>query len=99
MELREILEKKQVEVYVRRCIKENGTFFFYITSIFQFRNYNIFIKHELDTFYTLKDLKKYYNIKKITKTDEIEKVCSLKGKVYSWHVYKAKISTYFLIFP
>lgn len=50
------------------------------------------IEKEYEHFETLSTLKKYYNIKTVTKTEEKCQVISKRGKKHQWFIYNAQVS-------
>ena len=55
------------------------------------------IRKQGEIFYTITDLKKYYGIKKTTKTGEKEWAISQRGKRYEWDVLETEISMEYVV--
>jgi hypothetical protein len=58
---------------------------------------NTRIKQSYEKFSTLKELKEYYGIKKLIKTDRKDWAISSTGKKYEFTIYEAEISDSYLV--
>ena len=92
IEINELLSKETLLITIGGCLHENGR----ISLIPYPKDRRLKIKKQGERFYTLTDLKKYYGIKKTTKTGEKEWAISPRGKRYEWDVLEAEISTEYI---
>ncbi len=92
LEMKELLSKKTLTIRIGGCLHENGR----ISLIPYPKDHRIKIRKQGERFHTITDLKKYYGIKKTTKTGEKEWAISPKGKRYEWDVLYAEISIEYL---
>ena len=87
-EMNELLSKETLLIIICGCLHENGR----ISLIPYPKDRRLKIRKQGEKFYTITDLKKYYGIKKTTKTGEKEWAISPRGKRYEWNVLEAEIS-------
>jgi len=87
-ETKELLKKETLIVRIGGCLHENGR----IGLIPYPKDRRLKIKKQGERFYTITELKKYYGIKKTTKTGEKEWAISPRGKRYEWDILEAEIS-------
>ena len=87
-EMKELLAKETIIIRIGGCLHENGR----ISLILYPKDRRLKIRKQGERFYTITDLKKYYGIKKTTKTGEKEWAISPRGKRYEWDVLEAEIS-------
>ena len=87
-EMKELLTKETLTIKIGGCLHENGR----ISLIPYPKDRRLKIRKQGERFYTITDLKKYYGIKKTTKTGEKEWAISPRGKRYEWDVLEAEIS-------
>ena len=92
IEINELLSKETLLITIGGCLHENGR----ISLIPYPKDRRLKIKKQGERLYTLTDLKKYYGIKKTTKTGEKEWAISPRGKRYEWDVLEAEISTEYI---
>lgn len=83
--------KTSIKVEVTKMFYVNG----YPSYICRSNEYNI--KRGGYRFATMDDLKKYYGIKKLSRTDRKESTISAKGKKMEWLVYEVDISSDYII--
>jgi uncharacterized protein YaiI (UPF0178 family) len=88
MNKKELLSKETLTITIRGCLHENGR----ISLIAYPKDHRLKIRKQGERFYTITDLKKYYGIKKTTKTGEKQWAISPRGKRYEWNVLEAEIS-------
>ena len=81
---------KTINVEISRCLHDGGWKPYYLTC----RDYRV--KKDWDEFKTLKDLKVYYNIDKLTKKGKGWAINS-RGKKIEWDEYVGEISTEYII--
>lgn len=84
-------KKETVTVKISRVLYESG----YKPYMLTCNTHKI--KRAYDKFHTLADLKQYYEIDKIKKTNKTEWAISLRGKRHEWIIYEAEISLKFVI--
>ena len=87
-EIKELLSKETLLIRIGGCLCENGK----IRLIPYPKDPRLKIRKQGEKFYTITDLKKYYGIKKTTKTGEQEWAISPRGKKHEWDVLEAEIS-------
>lgn len=92
-EMKELMSKPTLIIKIRGCLYPNGSRRF----IPEAKDNRLKIRMQGERFYTITDLKKYYGIKKTTKTGEKEWAISPKGKKYEWDVLEAEISISYVI--
>jgi len=88
LEMKELLSKETLTIRIDGCLHENGR----ISLIPYPKDRRLKIRKQGERFFTITDLKKYYGIKKTTKTWEKEWAISPRGKRYEWDVLEAEIS-------
>ena len=88
LEMKELLSKETLTITIGGCLHENGR----ISLIPYPKDRRLKIRKQGERFYTITDLKKYYSIKKTTKTGKKEWAISPRGKRYEWDVLEAEIS-------
>ena len=88
LETKELLVKETLIITIGGCLHENGR----ISLIPYPKDRRLKIRKQGERFYTISDLKKYYGIKRTTKTGEKEWAISPRGKRYEWDVLEAEIS-------
>lgn len=88
LEIKELLSKDTLLIRIEGCLHENGR----ISLIPCAKDRRLKIRKQGERFNTITDLKKYYGIKKTTKTGEKEWAISPRGKRYEWDVLEAEIS-------
>jgi len=88
LEMTELLAKETLIIIIGGCLHENGR----ISLIPYPKDRRLKIIKQGERFDTITEMKKYYGIKKITKTGEKEWAISPRGKRYEWDVLEAIIS-------
>lgn len=89
LQINKIMETEKIKVRIRRCLNRSGSKPYYLTG-----NSDRIIR-EYDTFSTLKDLKEYYEIDKITENGT-GWALRPNGKKIEWKEYDAEISSKFI---
>ena len=93
LEMKELLSKETLTITIGGCLHEYGR----ISLIPYPKDRRLKIRKQGERFYTITDLKKYYSIKKTTKTGEKEWAISPRGKRYEWDVLEAEISMEYIV--
>ena len=88
LEMKELLSNGTLLIRIGGCLHETGR----ISLIPYPKDRRLKIRKQGERFFTITDLKKYYGIKKTTKTGEKEWAISPRGKRYEWDVLEAEIS-------
>ena len=92
-EMKELLSKETITIVIGGCRHENGR----ISLIPYPKDRRLKIRRQGEKFNNITALKKYYGIKKTTKTGEKEWAISPRGKRYEWDVLEAEISMEYVV--
>ena len=93
LEMKELMSKDTLLISIGGCLHENGR----ISLIPYPKDRRLRIRKQGERFYNITDLKKYYGIKKTTKTGEKEWAISPRGKRYEWDILEAEISMEYVV--
>ena len=92
-EIKLLLQKETITIKIERCLYPSGN----LPYIPYAKDMRLNFKNRGKEFYTITDLKKFYNIKKVTTLDEVGWAISPKGKRVEWKKMEAEIPISFLV--
>jgi hypothetical protein len=84
-----------IEIEISRCLYESGWKPFSANPV----DRRLRIKRQGEKFSTLTELKSYYQIERLIKTGEKGWAISPGGKRHEWDIYRANISTDYILKP